>query len=98
MIQVRNVATQTAMQIPSLGISRKLRSDSPLREVRSFMVFSEVKVWDCPAAESTRLGIEFNECLKDGECDNDFDNDEQHGFDSEVVVLFCICRVSTMGH
>ena len=55
-------------------------------------------MWDCPAVESTRLGIEFDPCLKDGECDDDFDNDEQHGFDSEVVVLFCICRVSTMGH
>ena len=78
MIQVRNVATQTAMQMPSLGISRKLRSDSLLREVRSFMVFSEVKVWDCPAAPSPRLAVEFNDSLKDGECDDDFDDDEQH--------------------
>jgi len=43
-IQARNVATQTAMQMPLLGISRKLRSDSLLREVRSFMVLYPCRV------------------------------------------------------
>ena len=55
-------------------------------------------MWDCPAAESTRLGIEFDPCLEDGESGERFEDDEQHGFVSEVVVLFCICRVSVMGH
>ena len=29
-------------------------------------------------APSPRLAVEFNDSLKDGECDDDFDDDEQH--------------------